>query len=58
MSIPGVENYRWCGQDRWGRSKIATGAAIANVLGDFTLAPEFTQQIMIGFEQSLMQGRL
>ena len=27
--------------DRWGQSKITTGSAVANVLGDFTLTPEF-----------------
>ena len=27
--------------DRWGQSKITTGSAAANVLGDFTLTPEF-----------------
>ena len=27
--------------DRWGQSKITTGPAIANVIDDFTLTPEF-----------------
>ena len=27
--------------DRWGQSKITTGSAVADVLGDFTLTPEF-----------------
>lgn len=27
--------------DRGGQSKITTGSAAANVLGDFTLTPEF-----------------
>ena len=26
----------------WGQSKITTGVAVANVLGDFTLTPEFS----------------
>lgn len=27
--------------DRWGQSKITTGFAVTNVLGNFTLTPAF-----------------
>ena len=36
-----VQDIQDSSRDRWGQSKITTGSAVANVIGDFTLTPAF-----------------